>query len=69
MSYPQKHFSDLMPTQNSPIGPERSQNDPQNGKKSKSQKTKKSYKMKVININEYTPKHFLGLIPAPKIAR
>ena len=68
MSYPQKHFSDLMPTQNSPIGPERSQNDPQNGKNSKSQKTKKSYKMKAISLYEQTSKTYFRPYINPKPA-
>ena len=37
MSKPQKHFSDLMATLNSPIGPKRAQKDP---KKAKIQKVR-----------------------------
>ena len=35
MSKPQKHFSHLMATPNSPIGSIRAQNDPKKGKNSK----------------------------------
>ena len=38
MSKPQKHFSDLMATLNSPIGPKRAQKDPN---KAKIQKVRK----------------------------
>ena len=52
MSKPQKHFSDLMATQHSPIGPKRAQNDPKKAKNLKSEKIKKNYKMKVISLYE-----------------
>ena len=42
MSKPQKHFSDLMATPNSPIGSKRAQNDP------KKAKIKKVRKLKIL---------------------
>ena len=55
MSKPRKHFSDLMATPNSPIGPKRAQNDPKRQKFKKSE-NKKSYKMKVILLYNQTTK-------------
>ena len=75
MSRPQKHFSDLMATLNSPIGPKRAQKDPKRQKFKKSE-NKKSYKMKVISLYDLTsktcfrpyinPKKLFGFHPSPK---
>ena len=52
MSKPQKNFSGPTQLKNSPIGPKNAQNDPFKTKNKKRQKTKKSYKTKIISLHE-----------------
>ena len=68
MSKPQKHFSDLMATLNSPIGPKRAQKDPKKAKIKKLE-NKKSYKIKVISLYELTSKTYFRTYINPKQAR
>ena len=52
------------PTQKYPLGPKKVKNDPKIKSNQKSE-LKKTYKIKVLELQEYTPKHFL-IIPQPK---
>ena len=56
MSKPKKQLRPQLNPQNSPIGPNKAQNDPKKQKIKNSKK--KNYKMKAIRIYDQTPKQF-----------